>query len=63
MFGLNNLVTAGKYFPEIIILGSIFKRRLVVAFVVTVFIVAVAAGYIADAMGIVPLPSGVSGGR
>lgn len=63
MFGLNNLMTTGKFFPEIIILSSIFKRRLVVAFVVTVFIVAVAAGYIADAMGIVPLISGVSGGR
>ncbi|NLF75764.1 MAG: hypothetical protein GX573_08700, partial [Chloroflexi bacterium] len=54
---------AGASIPEIIILSSIFKRRLVAAFVVTVFIVAVAAGYIADAMGIVPLISGAAGGR
>lgn len=42
---------AGASIPEIIILNSIFKRRLVVAFVLTVFFVAVAAGYLVDLLG------------
>ena len=39
---------AGASIPEIIILSSIFKRRLIVAFVLTVFVVAIAAGYLVD---------------
>ena len=42
---------AGASIPEIIILNSIFKRRLVAAFVLTVFFVAVAAGYLVDLLG------------
>lgn len=37
---------AGASIPEISLLGSIFKPRLLVAFVVTILIVAVTAGYI-----------------
>lgn len=44
---------AGASIPEVIILNSIFKQRMVIAFVVAVFVVAVAAGYLVDAMGIV----------
>lgn len=54
---------AGASIPEIIILTSIFKRRLVFAFVLTVFVVAVLAGYVVDWMGIAPLISGTVGGR
>jgi len=50
---------AGASIPEIIILNSIFKRRLVCAFVLTVFLVAVATGYLADLLGILPLISGM----
>lgn len=39
---------AGASIPEIVILGSIFKRRLIFAFVLTVFMVAVVAGYVVD---------------
>ena len=46
---------AGASIPEIIILNSIFKRRLVIAFVLCVFVVAIATGYIADCLGVVPL--------
>jgi len=52
---------AGASIPEIIILTSIFKRRLVFAFVVTVFVVAVVAGYVADLLGVTPLISGAVG--
>lgn len=52
---------AGASIPEIIILTSIFKRRLVAAFMVTVFVVAVAAGYIVDLLGIAPIISGTAG--
>jgi uncharacterized membrane protein YraQ (UPF0718 family) len=51
---------AGASIPEIIILSSIFKRRLVVAFMLTVFAVAVMAGYAVDLMGIEPLISGMT---
>ena len=44
---------AGASIPEIIILGSIFKKRLIVAFVLTVFMVAVAAGYLVDLLLVV----------
>lgn len=46
---------AGASLPEVIILSSIFKRRLVVAFVLTVFVVAALAGYIIDLLDIAPL--------
>ena len=52
---------AGASIPEIIILSSIFKRRLVAAFVLTVFVIAVAAGYIVDLMGIAPIIAGAGG--
>jgi uncharacterized protein len=39
---------AGASIPEIIILGSMFKRKLIVAFVLTVFLVAIVAGYLVD---------------
>jgi len=52
---------AGASIPEIIILGSIFKRRLVFAFVLTVFVVAVVAGYVVDLLGVSPLISGAAG--
>lgn len=51
---------AGASIPEIIILSSIFKRRLVFAFILTVFAVAVVAGYAADLMEIEPLISGMT---
>lgn len=54
---------AGASIPEIIILSSIFKRRLVFTFILTVFAVAVMAGYAADLMGIEPLISGMTPGR
>lgn len=53
---------AGASIPEIIILASIFKRRLMFAFVLTVFVVAVAAGYVVDLLGIAPLISGTAAG-
>lgn len=52
---------AGASIPEVIILSSIFKRRLVVAFVLTVFVVAVLAGYIVDLLGITPIIPGAGG--
>lgn len=48
---------AGASIPEIIILGSIFKRRLIFAFCLTVFGVAVAAGYLVDLLGVVAVVS------
>ena len=44
---------AGASIPEIIILGSIFKRRLIFAFCLTVFAVAITAGFLVDFLGIV----------
>lgn len=41
---------AGASIPEIIILGAIFKRKLIISFVLTVFFVAVAAGYLVDSL-------------
>ena len=43
---------AGASIPEVIILSALFKRRLVVAFVLTVLVIAVAAGYLVDLSGI-----------
>lgn len=54
---------AGASIPEFIILSSIFKRRLVVAFVVTVFVVALLAGYVVDLLGIVPYIPGTVGAK
>ena len=39
---------AGASIPELIILGSMFKKKLVVAFALNVFLVAVVAGYLVD---------------
>lgn len=39
---------AGASIPELIILGSIFKKKLVVAFAVNVFVVAIAAGFLVE---------------
>ncbi len=39
---------AGASIPEMIILGSMFKKKLVLAFVMNVFLVAIAAGYLVD---------------
>ncbi|MDI6709091.1 MAG: permease [Thermoanaerobacterales bacterium] len=39
---------AGASIPEVLLLASIFRRRLVVAFVTTVLTVAVAAGYLVE---------------
>ncbi|MCE5263869.1 MAG: permease [Deltaproteobacteria bacterium] len=41
---------AGASIPEIIILGSIFKKKLIFAFVLNVFLVAIAAGYLVELM-------------
>lgn len=45
---------AGASIPEIIILGAIFKKRLLFAFVLTVFVVAVTAGYLVDLLVVLP---------
>jgi hypothetical protein len=39
---------AGASIPELIILGSMFKRKLVLAFAVNVFLVAIIAGYLVE---------------
>jgi uncharacterized membrane protein YraQ (UPF0718 family) len=39
---------AGASIPELIILGSMFKKKLVLAFAVNVFIIAIVAGYLID---------------
>lgn len=39
---------AGASIPEMIILASMFKKRLIIAFALNVFLVAVAAGYLVD---------------
>jgi uncharacterized protein len=39
---------AGASIPEMILLGSMFKRKLVVAFVLNVFAIAIIAGYMVD---------------
>lgn len=39
---------AGASIPELIILGSMFKKKLVLAFALNVFLVAVVAGYVID---------------
>ncbi|MCK9197186.1 MAG: permease [Syntrophales bacterium] len=39
---------AGASIPEMIILSSMFKKKLIIAFVLNVFLVAIAAGYLVD---------------
>ncbi|AQS59623.1 permease [Desulforamulus ferrireducens] len=39
---------AGASIPEVIILSSIFRRKLVVAFVLTIIFVAIVAGYLCE---------------
>ena len=39
---------AGASIPELIILGSMFKKKLVLAFAVNVFFVAIAAGFLVE---------------
>ena len=39
---------AGASLPEMIILGSMFRKKLIVAFVLNVFLVAIVAGYLVD---------------
>ena len=41
---------AGASIPELILLGSMFKKKLVFAFALNVFLVAIAAGYLVDLM-------------
>ena len=41
---------AGASIPELIILGSIFKKRLVLAFALNVFLVAIAANYLVECL-------------
>jgi uncharacterized membrane protein YraQ (UPF0718 family) len=41
---------AGASIPEMIILGSMFRKKLVLAFLVNVFLVAIVAGYLVDWM-------------
>ncbi|MDT8271570.1 MAG: permease [Desulfomonilia bacterium] len=39
---------AGASIPELLILGSMFRKKLIVAFVANVFVVAIVAGYLID---------------
>ncbi|MCK7468250.1 MAG: permease [Desulfosudis oleivorans] len=39
---------AGASIPEIIILSSMFKKKLIIAFVLNVFVIAIVAGYLVD---------------
>lgn len=39
---------AGASIPELIILGSMFKKKLIIAFALNVLVIAVAAGYLVD---------------
>jgi uncharacterized protein len=39
---------AGASIPEMIILGSMFRKKLIIAFVLNVFVVAIVAGYLVD---------------
>lgn len=43
---------AGASIPELALLSAIFKKRLLAAFVVTVFAIAVAAGYLANLLAL-----------
>jgi hypothetical protein len=39
---------AGASLPQIILLGSLFKKKLLAAFALNVFLVAIIAGYLVD---------------
>jgi hypothetical protein len=39
---------AGASIPEIILLGSLFKKELLAAFALNVFLVAIISGYLVD---------------
>lgn len=39
---------AGASIPEMIIFASMFKKKLIIAFALNVFLVAIAAGYLVD---------------
>ena len=39
---------AGASIPEMIILAAMFKKKLIIAFMLNVFLVAIAAGYVVD---------------
>ena len=39
---------AGASIPELIILSSMFKRRLIIAFALNIFVIAIVAGYLVD---------------
>jgi uncharacterized membrane protein YraQ (UPF0718 family) len=39
---------AGASIPELIILGSMFKKKLIIAFALNVFVIAIVAGYLVD---------------
>jgi hypothetical protein len=39
---------AGASIPELIILSSMFKKKLIFAFVLNVFVIAIVAGYFVD---------------
>ncbi len=41
---------AGASIPELIILGSMFKKKLIIAFALNVFVIAVVAGYLVDVL-------------
>jgi uncharacterized membrane protein YraQ (UPF0718 family) len=41
---------AGASIPEMIILGSMFKKKLVFAFALNVFLVAIVAGYLVECL-------------
>ena len=43
---------AGTSIPELTLLSAIFKKRLLAAFVVTVFTISVAAGYLANLLAV-----------
>jgi hypothetical protein len=43
-----NRAEAGASIPEMIILSSMFKKKLILAFVLNVFLVAIVAGYLVD---------------
>ncbi|MBP7341834.1 MAG: permease [Smithellaceae bacterium] len=39
---------AGASIPELIILGSMFKKKLIIAFALNIFVIAIVAGYLVD---------------
>ena len=41
---------AGASIPELIILGSMFKKKLIIAFALNVFVIAIMAGYLVDVL-------------